>query len=76
MNQIRRNNRSEFKTALKIVGIIENEFDLFLSIETVAYITLFIVQAKQDEQNKIVNNINIIVAMHGETTASNGKSSW
>lgn len=70
LNQIRRNNRSEFKTALKIVGIIENEFDLFLSIETVAYITLFIVQAKQDEQNKIVNNINIIVAMHGETTAS------
>lgn len=70
LNQIRRNNRSEFKTALKIVGIIENEFDLFLSIETVAYITLFIVQAKQEEQNKIVNNINIIVAMHGETTAS------
>lgn len=70
LNQIRRNNRSEFKTALKIVGIIENEFDLFLSIETVAYITLFIVQAKQDEQNKIVNNVNIIVAMHGETTAS------
>lgn len=70
LNQIRRNNRSEFKTALKIVGIIENEFDLFLSIETVAYITLFIVQAKQDEQNKTVNNLNIIVAMHGETTAS------
>ncbi|MBY2475389.1 sigma 54-interacting transcriptional regulator [Clostridioides difficile] len=70
LNQIRRNNRSEFKTALKIVGIIENEFDLFLSIETVAYITLFIVQAKQEEQNKIVNNLNIIVAMHGETTAS------
>lgn len=70
LNQIRRNNRSEFKTALKIVGIIENEFDLFLSIETVAYITLFIVQAKQDEQNKTVNNLNIIVAMHGEATAS------
>ncbi|EQF26490.1 AAA domain family protein [Clostridioides difficile CD160] len=70
LNQIRRNNRSEFKTALKIVGIIENEFDLFLSIETVAYITLFIVQAKQEEQNKIVNKLNIIVAMHGETTAS------
>ncbi|MDB3083795.1 sigma-54-dependent transcriptional regulator [Clostridioides difficile] len=70
LNQIRRNNRSEFRTALKIVGIIENEFDLFLSIETVAYITLFIVQAKQDEQNKIMNNFNIIVTMHGETTAS------
>lgn len=70
LNQIRRNNRSEFRTALKIVGIIENEFDLFLSIETVAYITLFIVQAKKDEQNKIMNNFNIIVTMHGETTAS------
>lgn len=70
VNKIRQENRDEFKTALKIINVIENEYEIYLSLEDVAHITLFIIKDRETNYNKIDNNINIIVAMHGINTAS------
>lgn len=70
INEVRQQNKEQFKVALKIVNIIENEFNIFLSIEDAAYITLFLAKDLAEENTIINHNISVIVAMHGDSTAS------
>lgn len=70
INAVRKNNKEEFKVALKIIAAIESEFNVFLSIEDAAYIALFIVKDQEEENVKVDDNVEIIVAMHGDSTAS------
>ncbi len=68
INEIRQNNKKEFKVALKIINEIENEYNVFLSIEEAANITLLISNLRKDGRNS-KSNVGIIVAMHGDSTA-------
>ncbi|SHK18754.1 Transcriptional regulator containing an AAA-type ATPase domain and a DNA-binding domain [Clostridium cavendishii DSM 21758] len=70
VNKIRQENKNKFKTALRIINIIESEYNICVSLEEVAYITLFIIDDKENEDNNIDLNVNIIVAMHGDNTAT------
>lgn len=68
INQTRQKYRDEFRVALKVIDIIENDMNILLSLEDAAHIALFI---SEDEGLENLNrNIGIIVAMHGDSTAS------
>ena len=69
INSIRQNNKEEFKIALKVATLIESEFNIFMPIEDVAYLTLVITKNYNENKEKD-KGIEIIVAMHGEGTAS------
>lgn len=61
--------REEYGYAVNFASEIESLFDLTLSVDEVIFLTLFLVEVPNnsvDSQNKT----NIIIAMHGETTAS------
>lgn len=70
INEIRQKNKEEFKVALKIVNIIESELNIFLSIEDAAYIAIFLSKDIKEEHKEIDHKVSIIVAMHGDSTAS------
>ncbi|MGH4121391.1 MAG: sigma-54-dependent transcriptional regulator [Clostridium sp.] len=71
INEVRQKNKEEFKVALKIINVIESEYSVFLPIEDAADITLFIAKKQEEEEEKcFTNNVAVIVAMHGDSTAS------
>ncbi|GAA0181516.1 sigma-54-dependent transcriptional regulator [Clostridium sediminicola] len=70
INEVRQKNKEEFKVALKIINIIESEFNIFLSIEDVSYIALFLAKDIEEEQKMFNHDVDVIVAMHGDSTAS------
>lgn len=70
INKIRQNHKEEFKVALKIIGLIEEEYDRLLSIESTGFITLLMANNHKEENEDLKKQIDIIVAMHGDSTAS------
>jgi transcriptional regulator with AAA-type ATPase domain/transcriptional regulatory protein LevR len=70
INKIRQNHKEEFKLALKIIGLIEEEYDMLLSIESAGFIALLIARETLEDIADVKQQIDIIVAMHGEMTAS------
>ncbi|WP_392486785.1 sigma 54-interacting transcriptional regulator [Haloimpatiens sp. FM7315] len=70
INEVRQSNKEEFKVALKIVSVIESQFNIFLSIEKVAYVALFLSKDVENENVLEKSDVDVIVAMHGDSTAS------
>lgn len=70
INEVRQKNKEEFKIALKIVNVIESECNISLSIEDVAYIALFLAKDTEKESSILTYDVDVIVAMHGDSTAS------
>lgn len=70
MNEVRQNNKEEFRAALRIISSIESEYNMFISLEEVACVALFLVGDHEDEGESISDDLAIVVAMHGDSTAS------
>jgi transcriptional regulator with AAA-type ATPase domain/transcriptional regulatory protein LevR len=70
INEVRQKNKEEFKVALKIVNTIESEFNIFLSIEDVAHIALLLAKDIEEDNTILNHDVDVIVAMHGDSTAS------
>lgn len=70
INEVRQSNKEEFKVALKIINAIEGECNISLSIEDVAYIALFLAKDVEKESSILTYDVDVIVAMHGDSTAS------
>ncbi|WXR61104.1 sigma 54-interacting transcriptional regulator [Peptostreptococcaceae bacterium AGR-M142] len=68
LKKIKTENKKEFMIAFKCASMIEEKFDIEIPIDEVGYITMFIT-SKEEEDNE-ENNIKILVAMHGKSTAS------
>lgn len=70
LNVIRVQYREEFMVAMEIVKIIENEFNLDVSLDEIGYITMFLATTDDESVEKLEEKVGVIVMMHGTSTAS------
>lgn len=70
LNNIRKNLKKEFKTAIDLSAIIEEEENIEIPFDEIGFISMFLsISVGESEQNK-ENPVEVIVLMHGSSTAS------
>lgn len=70
LNNIRKQMKDEFQVAIDLSAIIEEENDIEIPFDEIGFISMFL---SIDVGNKVtveVNNVGVVVLMHGDSTAS------
>ena len=70
LNSIRVKYRDEFITAMEIIKIIENNFNIQATLDEIGYITMFLAAGKNEFNGLLEEKVGVLVIMHGKSTAS------
>lgn len=70
LNMVRVQYREEFVIAMEIVKIIEKEFNLYVPLDEIGYITMFLSASNDENNEEIEEKVGVLVMMHGRNTAS------
>ncbi|MGM0380007.1 MAG: sigma 54-interacting transcriptional regulator [Bacillota bacterium] len=70
LNNIRIDYEKEFFLAMELAKIIDNTFKIQLPLDEIGYITLFLASDPLKDVKKLKENVNVLVIMHGPSTAS------
>lgn len=71
LNKIRQLYLKEFQVAMELAMMIEEAYHLTIPMEEIGYLTLFLtLDAHPTSEEKATQNVQVIVLMHGEQTAT------
>ena len=70
LSVIRVQYREEFSVAMEIVKLVEKEFNLDVPLDEIGYITMFLSECDDDNNEQLEEKVGILVMMHGTSTAS------
>lgn len=70
LNNVRKNMRKEFQVAMDLSTIIEEENKIELPFDEIGFISMFLSIDLGNREQVHVDNVGIVVLMHGDSTAS------
>ncbi|MCB5953108.1 sigma 54-interacting transcriptional regulator [Enterococcus sp. BWT-B8] len=70
LNNIRKQMKKEFQVAIDLSAIIEEENDIEIPFDEIGFISMFLSIDVGDKEKVEVNNVGVVVLMHGDSTAS------
>lgn len=70
INTIRKNYSEEFIVAIEAAKLIDMEFQVETPLDEIGYLAMFFAPASQKEDDKPQEKVGVLVAMHGNSTAS------
>lgn len=70
IKEIKSKYEKEFKLSLNLAKNIENRYDVNIPGDEVGFITMFITEEFTSDKEYVDNKPNVIIAMHGESTAT------
>ncbi|MGL4654336.1 MAG: sigma 54-interacting transcriptional regulator [Sarcina sp.] len=70
LNKVRKEYSSEFMVAMEIAKLIEDKFDISISLDEIGYITMFLAADADKFEKKHEEKVAVLVIMHGRATAT------
>lgn len=70
LNNVRKNMKQEFQTALDLSAIIEEENEIEIPFDEIGFISMFLSINVGDMEKVQENHVGVVVLMHGNSTAS------
>lgn len=70
LNNIRKQMKDEFQVAIDLSAIIEEENDIEIPFDEIGFISMFLSIDVGNKEKVEVNNVGVVVLMHGDSTAS------
>ncbi|MBP1045364.1 sigma 54-interacting transcriptional regulator [Enterococcus sp. BWM-S5] len=70
LNNIRKQMKEEFQVAIDLSAIIEEENDIEIPFDEIGFISMFLSIDVGNKETIEVNNVGVVVLMHGDSTAS------
>ena len=70
LNKVRKEYSKEFMVAMEIAKLIEDKFDISISLDEIGYITMFLAADADKFEKKHEEKVGVLVIMHGRATAS------
>ena len=70
LNDVRKKMKKEFQVAMDLSAIIEEENNIEIPFDEIGFISMFLSVNVGNKEKIHVNNVGIIVLMHGDSTAS------
>ncbi|WP_321385372.1 sigma 54-interacting transcriptional regulator [uncultured Enterococcus sp.] len=70
LNNIRKQMKDEFQVAIDLSAIIEEENDIEIPFDEIGFISMFLSIDVGNKETIEVNNVGVVVLMHGDSTAS------
>ena len=70
LNKVRKEYSEEFMIAMEIAKIIEDKFDISISLDEIGYITMFLTTNSDKLEKKQEEKVAVLVIMHGRETAT------
>ena len=70
LNKVRKEYSEEFMIAMEIAKIIEDKFDISISLDEIGYITMFLTANSDKLEKKEEEKVAVLVIMHGRETAT------
>ena len=70
LNEVRKEYSEEFMVAMEIAKLIEDNFDISISLDEIGYITMFLTTNSDKIEKKQEEKVAVLVIMHGRETAT------
>ena len=70
LNSVRKNYSKEFQVAIDLSAIIEQQFSIEIPFDEIGFITMFLTLESQEREKTVMNQVGVLVIMHGKSTAS------
>ena len=70
LNKVRKEYSEEFMIAMEIAKLIEDKFDISISLDEIGYITMFLTTNSDKLEKKQEEKVAVLVIMHGRVTAT------
>lgn len=70
LNNIRKQMKDEFQVAIDLSAIIEEENDIEIPFDEIGFISMFLSIDVGNKETIEVNNVGVVILMHGDSTAS------
>jgi transcriptional regulatory protein LevR/transcriptional regulator with AAA-type ATPase domain len=70
LNKVRKEYRKEFMVAMEIAKLIEDKFEIAISLDEIGYITMFLATDADKFEKKNEEKVAVLVIMHGRATAT------
>ncbi|MGL4760223.1 MAG: sigma 54-interacting transcriptional regulator [Sarcina sp.] len=70
LNKVRKEYSKEFMVAMEIAKLIEDKFEISISLDEIGYITMFLAADADEFEKKYEEKVGVLVIMHGRATAS------
>ena len=70
LNSVRKNYSKEFQVAIDLSAMIEQQFGIDIPFDEIGFITMFLTLEAQEPEKAAVNQVGVMVIMHGKSTAS------
>ncbi|MGL5635164.1 MAG: sigma 54-interacting transcriptional regulator [Sarcina sp.] len=70
LNKVRKEYSKEFMVSMEIAKMIEDKFDISISLDEIGYITMFLAADTDKLEKKYDTKVAVLVIMHGRATAS------
>lgn len=70
LNSVRKNYSKEFQVAIDLSAMIEQQFSIEIPFDEIGFITMFLTLEDTVPEKVAVNQVGVLVIMHGNSTAS------
>ena len=70
LNKVRTEYSKEFMVAMKIAKMIEDKFNIVISLDEIGYITMFLATDTDKSEKENDDKVGVLVIMHGRATAT------
>ncbi|MFD2306538.1 sigma 54-interacting transcriptional regulator [Enterococcus termitis] len=70
LNNVRKNMKKEFQVAMDLSAIIEEENNIEIPFDEIGFISMFLSINLGNKEKVHVNNVGVVVLMHGDSTAT------